>query len=76
VGFTVSLHTPAKLKDLTPPTIFPGIVEDRGKGAAIGAVAVAAGLAGAALGAGAMTYKKLDKLEKNENDKSGPKPKE
>jgi hydrogenase small subunit len=79
VGFTVSLHTPAKLKDITPPTIFPGIVEDRGKGASIGAAAVAAGLAGAALGAGAMTYKKLDKLEKlekNENDTSGSKPKE
>ncbi len=76
VGFTISLHTPAKLKDITPPTIFPGIVEDRGKGAAIGAVAAAAGLAGAALGAGAMTYKKLDKLETNEDDKSGSKHKE
>ncbi len=73
VGFTISLHTPAKLKDITPPTIFPGIVEEKGKGATIAAVAVAAGLAGAALGAGAMTSKKLGA---NEDDKSGSKHKE
>ncbi len=76
VGFTVALRTPAKIKEMTPPAIFPGIVEEHGKGATIGAVAVAAGLAGAAIGAGAMAYKKLEELEKNENEKSGSKPKE
>lgn len=68
VGFTIALHTPAKLKDITPPSNFPGIEEPRGKGATVAAVAVAAGIAGAALGAGAMTAKNLGKKEEDRRD--------
>ncbi len=63
VGFHIPLHTPAKLKDITPPASFPGIVEPRGKGATVAAVAVAAGVAGAAIGAAAVTAKNLGKKE-------------
>jgi len=73
VGFHIPMHTPSKLMDITPPTIFPGIGEERGKGVTVAAAAVVAGLAGAAIGAGAATAKKLDKKEK---EQSGPRSKE
>ncbi|TAL25811.1 MAG: twin-arginine translocation signal domain-containing protein [Nitrospirae bacterium] len=69
VGFTVPLHTPAKLKDITPPVNFPGIAEKRGKGVTVAAAAVVAGLAGAAIGAGVATSKKLDKKKTGSESK-------
>lgn len=73
VGFSAALHSPAKLMDTTPFIGFPGIGEEKGKGATIAGVAVVAGLAGAAIGAGVSTAKKLDKADK---EKTGPKSKE
>ncbi|MHB8881826.1 MAG: hydrogenase small subunit [Thermodesulfovibrionales bacterium] len=70
VGFTLPLHSPARPKYITPPGMFPHIDEKRGHGATIAAVGVAAGLAGAALGAAAVTSKKLGK-EDEEQGKSG-----
>jgi hydrogenase small subunit len=66
VGFTIPLHTPAKLKDITPPVHFPDIVEDKGKGVTVAAAALVAGIAGAAIGAGAVATKKLGKTEEKE----------
>jgi len=65
VGFNIPLHTPSKLLEITPPSNFPGIAEDRGKGATIVGAAVVAGIAGAAIGAGVSTSKKLDKNTKS-----------
>jgi hydrogenase small subunit len=64
VGFNVPLFTQAKLHSVTPPDTYPHIVEQQGRGATIGAVAVLAGAAGAALGAGVKTFKKLGEEEK------------
>ncbi len=69
VGFTIPLHAPAKLKDITPPAHFPDIVEDRGKGVTVAAAAVAAGIAGAAIGAGAVAAKKLGNKESSHESK-------
>ena len=70
VGFSVPLHSPARPKYITPPSTFPGINERRGQGATIAAAAVVAGIAGAALGAGAATAKNLGKKDE-EQEKSG-----
>ena len=61
VGFTKGLHELAALKTVTPPITFPGISEDNGQGVTVGAAAVAAGVAGAALGAGAVIASRLGK---------------
>jgi hydrogenase small subunit len=64
VGFTKPLFSVAQLHTVTPPDTYPHIVEQQGKGATIGAVAVLAGAAGAALGAGVKMFKKLGEEEK------------
>jgi hydrogenase small subunit len=71
VGFTVPLHTPAILKDVTPPINFPGIVEEKGKGVTVAGTAIAAGVAGAAIGVVAATSKNLGRKDKDKDkDKS------
>ncbi|GAB4484791.1 MAG: hydrogenase small subunit [Thermodesulfovibrionales bacterium] len=70
VGFTLPLHSPARPKYVTPPSTFPAADANASKGATIAGVAVVAGLAGAAIGAGAVTAKKLGK---DEGQKSGEK---
>lgn len=61
VGFTKGLHELAALKTVTPPITFPGISENNGQGVTVGAAAVAAGVVGAALGAGAVVASRLGK---------------
>jgi hydrogenase small subunit len=61
VGFTKGLHELAALKTVTPPITFPGISEDNGQGVTPGAAAVAAGVVGAAVGAGAVIASRLGK---------------
>lgn len=63
VGFHIPLHTQADMKYITPGAAYPHIVTERGEGASAGAVALAAGVAGAALGAGVMVAKNLGKSE-------------
>lgn len=70
VGFTKPLHSPASPKYFTPPSILPRVDATRGHGLTIAGVAVAASIAGAALGASAVTAKKLGK-EDEEQEKSG-----
>ena len=67
VGFTLPLHSPSRPKYITPPSMFPRIVEERG-GATIAAVAAVAGLAGAALGASAAAARNLGKEEEGPKD--------
>lgn len=61
IGFTKPIHALAELKTVVPPVGFPRIVEEQGKGASIGAIALTAAIAGAAAGAGAMLAKNLGK---------------
>ena len=61
VGFTKAVHSLADVKTVTPPTAFPRIVEDQPGGATVGAAALAAGIGGAVLGAGAVLASRLGK---------------
>lgn len=66
VGFNVPLHTLANIHMVTPPATYPHITEQQGQGATLAAVAVLAGAAGAAITAGAKTFKKLGEEEERE----------
>lgn len=66
IGFNMPIHSLAKLHMVTPPDTYPHVVERQGKGASFAAVAVVAGAAGAAIGAGAKTFKKLPSDEEKE----------
>jgi len=66
VGFTKPIHALAELKTVSPPTAFARIAEDKGQGITPGAAALAAGLGGAAIGAGAVFASRLGKAEQAE----------
>lgn len=59
VGFKKPLHDFATLHGYTPPDNYPPIQVDMGGGMGPGAAALLAGVAGAAVGAGAMMTKRL-----------------
>lgn len=61
VGFTKGIHQLATIQGLTPPTAFPTVDGVKGQGPSTGAVALVAGLAGAAIGAGAVVASRLGK---------------
>ncbi|MFH1853115.1 MAG: hydrogenase small subunit [Candidatus Neomarinimicrobiota bacterium] len=65
VGFTKPAFEQASVLSVTPPEIFPGIVDDKKGGITPGAAAVAGVLAGAALGAGAMMTKNLSQSDQD-----------
>ena len=70
VGFHIPLHTQADLKHITPGTAYPPITCERGEqGASLGAVALVAAAAGAAVGAGAAIAKNLGNCEQDDSDK-------
>ncbi|HEX5637585.1 MAG TPA: hydrogenase small subunit, partial [Gammaproteobacteria bacterium] len=66
VGFTKGIHELSDVRTQTPPDQYPGINENIGTGATTAAAAVAAGLGGIALGAGAVIASRLGK----EDDKN------
>ncbi|MCL2344689.1 MAG: hydrogenase small subunit [Desulfobulbus sp.] len=59
VGFHKPIHSLAKLKSIQPSVFLPRIVEEQGSGASLGAAALLAAVAGAAVGAGAMLTRNL-----------------
>ncbi len=61
IGFTKPIHSLAEILTVTPPTAYPRVVEERGQGATLGAVGLAAGVGGAAIGAGAVFASRLGK---------------
>ena len=61
VGFTKSVHSLSELKTVTPPTAFPRVVEEQPGGVTVTAAALAAGIGGAAIGAGAVLASRLGK---------------
>jgi hydrogenase small subunit len=63
VGFNIPLHTPAEVKNITPSAVQTPVNIDHGGKASGAAVALAAGVAGAALGAGAVALKKVGEKE-------------
>ncbi len=61
IGFAKPIHALAEIRFVTPPTGFPHVIEEQGKGASLGAAALTAAIAGAAVGAGAMIAKNIGK---------------
>jgi hydrogenase small subunit len=70
VGFAKPIHALAELKNVVPPAGYPRIVEERGSGATLGAVAVAAAIGGAVIGGMAATAKNLGKTPPAPDEKS------
>ncbi len=63
VGYTVGLHSPARLVNVTPPAFFSPIDGEKGSGATVAAAAVAAAVVGAVVGAGLATSKSVGAAE-------------
>lgn len=61
VGFTKGIHELSDVRTQTPPDQYPGINEHIGTGATTASAALAAGLGGIALGAGAVIASRLGK---------------
>ncbi len=59
VGFTKPIHALADVKNLHPPVAFPEMGAEHGEGVSAGTAALLAGLAGAAVGAGAVTASRM-----------------
>jgi len=76
IGFAKPIHALADLKNVAPPLSFPRIVEEQGKGASIGALALTAAIVGAAAGGAAMLAKNLGKGHCPENSETPAKPQE
>jgi hydrogenase small subunit len=65
VGFTKSIHELATLKSVAPPNTYPAVATEKGQGMTPGAAAVVAGIASAAIGAGAVIAGRLGKQDAN-----------
>ncbi len=61
IGFTKPIHAVADVLTHAPPTAFPEVDQLKGEGITPGAAALAAGIGGAALGAGAVLASRLGK---------------
>jgi len=72
VGFTKSIHELASLKSVAPPNTYPAVAVDKGEGISAGAAAVVAGIAGAAVGAGAVVASRLGKQDEKAESSSTP----
>jgi len=59
VGFTKPIHALATVRSQTPPALYPGTDAPRQGGVSAGAAALGAGVAGVALGAGAMLLREM-----------------
>ena len=59
VGFTKPVYALSEVKNLHPPVTFPEVGDEQGEGASAGTAALLAGLAGAAVGAGAVAVSKM-----------------
>lgn len=69
VGFTKPLHSPAAMKDLTPPSLFTEVYPAK-EGVSAGVKALATGVAGVAIGAaGAALISGLGKKDDDKEDK-------
>jgi len=66
IGFTIPLHTEADIEIVTPSAAQAPIHKDRGKGISKGSAALLGGVAGAAIGAGAVITKRLGDADKGE----------
>ena len=73
VGFTKAIHALADVKTVTPPLAYPLVDQPIGVGITPGATAVVSGLAGAAIGAGAMALRDLGRVKEDPEHETGGK---
>ncbi|MCO6411900.1 MAG: hydrogenase small subunit [Thiogranum sp.] len=73
VGFTKPIHALSELKTVTPPNTYPGISENIGQGVTPASAALVAGIAGAAVGAGAVAVSRLGRGDDSGSDDDEPK---
>jgi hydrogenase small subunit len=66
IGFTIPLFTEADLEIVTPAAVHAPIETKRGAGISAGAAALVGGIAGVAIGAGAVAAKKMGDKDKGE----------
>jgi len=66
VGFKVPLHTQAEVSRVTPDAAHAPIETEQGKGLSAGAAGVVGGIAGIAIGAGAVIAKQLGQSEEGD----------
>jgi len=66
VGFKVPLHTLAEVSEVTPAAAHAPIAAEQGKGLSAGAAGVLGGIAGVAIGAGAVIAKNLGQSDEGE----------
>ena len=64
VGFTKAVHSLSEVKTVTPPAIYPSIEQPVGEGISPGSAALLGGVAGAAVGAGAVVLNILGRAHK------------
>ncbi|TVR81316.1 MAG: twin-arginine translocation signal domain-containing protein [Rhodospirillales bacterium] len=61
IGFTKPMHAMAEVLTVTPPNLFPRVAEPKGQGVTPAAAALAAGVVGLGVGAGAVLTSRLGK---------------
>ena len=66
VGFKIPLHTQAEVSEVTPAAAHAPIEAEQGKGLSAGAAGVLGGIAGVAIGAGAVIAKNLGQSDEGE----------
>ncbi len=74
IGFTKPIHALAEVKTYAPPTAFPAVDSPKGEGISSAAAAILGGVAGLAVGAGAMAWRGMDAEPKPDADPDHPKP--
>ncbi len=67
IGFNKPIHALADVQTVVPPVTYPRVDQPVGEGISAGSAALVGGLAGAAVGAGAMALSKLGKTEADES---------
>jgi hydrogenase small subunit len=72
VGFTKPIHAMAEVLTVAPPTAFPQVGETKGQGITPGADALAAGVAGLAVGAGGVLASRLGKAPPSDAGDAAP----
>jgi hydrogenase small subunit len=66
IGFTIPLHTEADIPMVTPAAEHAPIQTKRGAGISAGSAALVGGIAGVAIGAGAVVAKRMGDKDKGE----------
>lgn len=73
IGFNKPIHALADVKTVAPPNTFTDVFQPKGEGVSAGAAALAAGVIGAGLGAGAVVASRMGKDEQTSSESTAKK---